>query len=92
MLRVFQQDLADPDQFVVTLELVPGNESAGRWVDTVKGIARNCFADGRLSAVKRFPNKKGCSSNRSLLSSLTPQGISSEFRFSWTWLFQLWAL
>lgn len=28
MLRVFQQDLADPDRFVVTLELVPGNESA----------------------------------------------------------------
>ena len=26
MLRVFQNDLADPDRFVVTLELVPGRE------------------------------------------------------------------
>ncbi len=59
MLRVFQQDLADPEQFVVTLELVPGNESAGRTVDTVKGIARDCFADGRISAVSITDNPGG---------------------------------
>lgn len=59
MLQVFQLDLADPDQFVVTLELVPGNESAGRSVETVKGIARDCFADGRISAVSITDNPGG---------------------------------
>ena len=39
MLRVFQNDILDPEQFVVTLELVPGRESTGRSVDTVIGIA-----------------------------------------------------
>ncbi len=39
MLRVFQSDLADPRRFLVTLEWVPGRESFGQSVDTVKGIA-----------------------------------------------------
>lgn len=59
MLRVFQKDLVDPDQFVVTLELVPGRESRGRSLDTVMGIARDAFADGRISAVSITDNPGG---------------------------------
>jgi methylenetetrahydrofolate reductase (NADPH) len=59
MLRVFQTDILDPAQFVVTLELVPGRESTGRSVDTVMGIARDAFADGRISAVSITDNPGG---------------------------------
>jgi methylenetetrahydrofolate reductase (NADPH) len=59
MLRVFQNDIADPEQFVVTLELVPGRESSGRSVDTVMGIAEDAFADGRISAVSITDNPGG---------------------------------
>lgn len=59
MLRVFQFDLADPDHFVVTLELVPGREASGRAVDTVMGIARDAFSDGRVSAVSITDNPGG---------------------------------
>ena len=59
MLRVFQHDLRDPAHFVITLELVPGRESTGRTVDTVMGIARDAFADGRISAVSITDNPGG---------------------------------
>ena len=59
MLRVFQNDIMDPKQFVVTLELVPGRESTGRSVDTVMGIARDAFSDGRISAVSITDNPGG---------------------------------
>ncbi len=59
MLRVFQLDLTDPDHFVVTLELVPGREASGRAVDTVVGIARDAFDDGRVSAVSITDNPGG---------------------------------
>ncbi|GAB6908940.1 Methylenetetrahydrofolate reductase [Desulfosarcina cetonica] len=59
MLRVFQNDILDPEQFVVTLELVPGRESTGRAVDTVMGIARDAFNDGRISAVSITDNPGG---------------------------------
>jgi methylenetetrahydrofolate reductase (NADPH) len=59
MLRVFQNDILDPDQFIVTLELVPGRESVGRSLDTVMGIARDAFADGRVSAVSITDNPGG---------------------------------
>ena len=59
MLRVFQNDITDPDQFVVTLELVPGREATGLAVDTVMGIARDAFADGRVSAVSITDNPGG---------------------------------
>ncbi len=59
MLRVFQTDILDPKQFVVTLELVPGRESTGRSVDTVIGIAKDAFADGRISAVSITDNPGG---------------------------------
>ncbi len=59
MLRVFQNDILDPKRFVVTLELVPGRESTGRSVDTVMGIAKDAFADGRISAVSITDNPGG---------------------------------
>jgi methylenetetrahydrofolate reductase (NADPH) len=59
MLRVFHNDLADPDKFIVTLELVPGREAKGRSVDTVVGIARDAFSDGRISAVSITDNPGG---------------------------------
>jgi methylenetetrahydrofolate reductase (NADPH) len=59
MLRVFQKDILDPKQFVATLELVPGRESTGRSVDTVIGIAKDAFADGRISAVSITDNPGG---------------------------------
>jgi methylenetetrahydrofolate reductase (NADPH) len=59
MPRVFKFDLANPDHFVVTLELVPGREASGRAVDTVMGIARDAFDDGRISAVSITDNPGG---------------------------------
>jgi methylenetetrahydrofolate reductase (NADPH) len=59
MLRVFQNDISDSRRFVVTLELVPGRESTGRSVDTVMGIAKDAFADGRVSAVSITDNPGG---------------------------------
>jgi methylenetetrahydrofolate reductase (NADPH) len=59
MLRIFQNDLSDPDHFLVTLELVPGRESSGRGVDTVMGIAKDAFSDGRVSAVSMTDNPGG---------------------------------
>jgi methylenetetrahydrofolate reductase (NADPH) len=59
MLRVFQSDLLDPERFIITLELVPGRESFGQSVDTVKGIAADSFSDGRISAVSITDNPGG---------------------------------
>ncbi|MGC8492823.1 MAG: methylenetetrahydrofolate reductase C-terminal domain-containing protein [Syntrophobacteraceae bacterium] len=58
-LRVFRLDIADPDRFVVTLELVPGREASGRSVDTIMGIARDAYSDGRVSAVSITDNPGG---------------------------------
>ncbi len=59
MLRVFKDELQSTDQFIITLELVPGGESSGRNVDTVKQIATDAFADGRISAVSITDNPGG---------------------------------
>jgi len=59
MLRVFQNDLDDPDRFVVTLELVPGRDSSGRSVEQVRRIAAEAFDDGRISAVSITDNPGG---------------------------------
>ena len=59
MLRVFQSDLHDPGRFFITLELVPGRESSGQSVETVKRIAADSFADGRISAVSITDNPGG---------------------------------
>jgi methylenetetrahydrofolate reductase (NADPH) len=59
MLRVLQNDLLDPRRFLITLELVPGREPFGQSVDTVKGLAADAFADGRISAVSITDNPGG---------------------------------
>jgi methylenetetrahydrofolate reductase (NADPH) len=59
MLRVFQSDLHDSERFIITLELVPGRQSFGQSVDTVKGIAADSFRDGRISAVSITDNPGG---------------------------------
>jgi len=71
MLRVFQNDLLNTDDFIITLELVPGKESIGRSVDTVMGIAKDSFSDGRISAVSITDNPGGNPS-------LSPDVISHE--------------
>ncbi|MDR3554663.1 MAG: methylenetetrahydrofolate reductase C-terminal domain-containing protein [Syntrophobacteraceae bacterium] len=59
MIRIFPHDITNPDHFTVTLELVPGREASGRGVDTVMGIARDAFRDGRVSAVSITDNPGG---------------------------------
>ena len=59
MLRVFKNELQAPDPFVITLELVPGGITNGRNVDTVKKIAADAFADGRVAAVSITDNPGG---------------------------------
>ena len=59
MLRIFSDELMNPENFVVTLELVPGRESFGRSTDTLIGIAKDAFADSRVSAVSITDNPGG---------------------------------
>ncbi|THB80464.1 MAG: methylenetetrahydrofolate reductase [Desulfobacteraceae bacterium] len=59
MLRIFNDELMNPNNFVVTIELVPGRESFGRSTDTLVGIAKDAFADGRVSAVSITDNPGG---------------------------------
>ena len=59
MLRIFKEELTKPDNFVVTLELVPGRESFGPGTDTLVGIAKDAFADGRVSACSLTDNPGG---------------------------------
>jgi methylenetetrahydrofolate reductase (NADPH) len=59
MLRVFRDDLETPGRFVITMELVPGREPAGRSIDTIKAMAADAFADGRISAVSITDNPGG---------------------------------
>ena len=59
MLRVFSNQLMDPENFVVTIELVPGRESFGASTDTLVGIAKDAFIDGRVSAVSITDNPGG---------------------------------
>ncbi|MFC1885721.1 methylenetetrahydrofolate reductase C-terminal domain-containing protein [Thermodesulfobacteriota bacterium] len=59
MFRLFQKDLFDSSRFIMTLELVPGRESFGQSLDTLKGIAADAFADGRISAVSITDNPGG---------------------------------
>lgn len=71
MLRVFRNDMLDPAHFVVTLELIPGREHGGKSVETVINIARDAFADGRISAVSMTDNPGGNPA-------LSPDVIGSE--------------
>jgi methylenetetrahydrofolate reductase (NADPH) len=71
VLRVFRNEIEDPDRFVITLELVPGSESRGRSVDKVLRIAEDAFSDGRVSAVSITDNPGGNPS-------LSPDAIGRE--------------
>ena len=71
MLRVFRNEMEDPDRFVITLELVPGSESRGRSVEKVLRIAEDAFSDGRVSAVSITDNPGGNPS-------LSPDAIGRE--------------
>lgn len=59
MNRNFNDDISTPDKFVVTLELIPGRESSGKMVDTIKGISRDAHDDGRITAVSITDNPGG---------------------------------
>lgn len=59
MLRIFNNDISNPDKFVVTLELVPKRESGGLSTDTLINIAKDAFSDGRVSAVSITDNPGG---------------------------------
>jgi methylenetetrahydrofolate reductase (NADPH) len=59
LLRIFKDDLVNPQNFVITLELVPARESFGRSTETLVAIARDAFADGRVSAVSITDNPGG---------------------------------
>jgi methylenetetrahydrofolate reductase (NADPH) len=57
--RTFRKDISKPESFVITLELVPGEQSQGRFVDTVMAIAEDALEDGRVSAVSITDNPGG---------------------------------
>ena len=59
MNRIFNDDISADDNFVVTLELVPGRESSGRTTDSIKEISNQAFKDGRISAVSITDNPGG---------------------------------
>lgn len=57
--RNFNDDISTPEKFVVTLELVPGREITGQKLDKIKGIARESYEDGRITAVSITDNPGG---------------------------------
>ena len=59
MGRSFQADIADPNHFMITLELVPGASYQGLALDTVKKIAQDALDDSRVSAVTITDNPGG---------------------------------
>ncbi|MFH1629294.1 MAG: methylenetetrahydrofolate reductase C-terminal domain-containing protein [Pseudomonadota bacterium] len=56
---MFREDISDSKRFVITMELVPGEQSKGRSVDTVMSIADAALSDGRISAVSVTDNPGG---------------------------------
>ena len=59
MGSTFREDISDSSRFVITMELVPGEQSKGRSVDTVMSIADDALSDGRVSAVTITDNPGG---------------------------------
>lgn len=59
MKRNFNDDISNPENFVVTLELVPGREVSGQKLDKIKGIAKDSCDDGRITAVSITDNPGG---------------------------------
>ncbi len=78
MLRVFQDEHFDSRNFIIMQELVSGRESTGRSVDAVIGIAKDSFADGRISVVSITDNP-GSSRYLNSSSDIAP----------WRWLFAI---
>lgn len=71
MTSQFQNDIANPEKFIITMELVPKAESAGRSIDAVIELADGALKDGRLSAVTITDNPGGNPS-------LSPDVLGSE--------------
>ena len=59
MLRIFKDDILNPDHFVITLEILSGRDASKHSIDHVKRIARDAFSDGRISAVSITDNPGG---------------------------------
>lgn len=57
--RNFNDDISTPGKFVTTLELVPGREIHGSAIDTIKGISKDAYEDGRITAVSITDNPGG---------------------------------
>jgi hypothetical protein len=66
MGRSVQADIADPNHFTVTLELVPGASYQGLAVQTVTRIAEDALNDGRISTMTTMSPKT---------TSITPTGF-----------------
>jgi methylenetetrahydrofolate reductase (NADPH) len=71
MASSFQEDITNPEKFIITLELVPKAESSGRSIDTVLELADGARRDGRLTAVTITDNPGGNPS-------LSPDVLGSE--------------
>lgn len=55
----FNDDISNPEKFVITLELVPGREITGQKLGKIKGFADDACQDGRISAVSITDNPGG---------------------------------
>jgi methylenetetrahydrofolate reductase (NADPH) len=55
----FDRSLADPDQFTLTYELVPGQGAGGRKVERLLDFAQNAKKDGRITALSVTDNAGG---------------------------------
>ncbi|MDW7771731.1 MAG: methylenetetrahydrofolate reductase C-terminal domain-containing protein [Desulfobulbaceae bacterium] len=55
----FSKSLADPDEFTVTYELVPGQGSGGRKLERLLDFARSAKEDGRIRALSITDNPGG---------------------------------
>ena len=51
MFRIFSLDMADPERFVITLELVPGSHSKGKSLDIVLNMAKDALKWAALTYV-----------------------------------------
>jgi len=69
----FSKSLADPNEFTVTYELVPGQGSSGRKLDRLLDFARSAKNDGRIKALSITDNPGGHPA-------LAPIAIGSDIR------------
>jgi len=69
----FSKSLADPDEFTVTYELVPGQGSGGRKLERLLDFARSAKRDGRIKALSITDNPGGHPA-------LAPSAIGADIR------------